>query len=190
MNAYNIGVKLAVAELSETEKRAFWGALAKGGLLAAREAWPLLSKGFMAAARPVGTALEGGIGKGLWAAARSPLGKDMIGGGLIGGTLNAYNADPGDRMGAFAKGFGYGAVGGAVNKGLTSGMGALGKTAPMQQWLGQRAATGLGRFGKGAVNFGLNNSWGRGIGAGVLTMGMPTGSEPKPQPLTNIPGYY
>lgn len=133
------GVQYAFDTLgfSESEKRAFLGAVGKavGGI----------GKGLWGAAKGVGNAVSNTVaapiaatgrgvtnfvGKNLGASPQAiqkfqgtigrGVAKDMASFGLLSGGLEAATADPGDRMGAFARGFGTGALGGAAYKGVAN----------------------------------------------------------------------
>lgn len=138
-------------------------------------------KGFMPGLREsasaVGNAFQnGGVLKGLGAAAKSPLGKEMLIGGGLNGALSAATAKPGERGEAALKGFGYGAAGGAVFKGVHSlGSNAI-KTAPIA------AARNQG----GMKGFGMKALTSPTLLATGASMAMPTGDK-KPN-LGGVPG--
>jgi hypothetical protein len=133
------------------------------------------------AMKPISSAWNSGnVGQAAWQAAKSPLGKDMLIGGAMNGGIAAATAEPGDRMGAGLKGFGWGAAGGAAFKGVHGLATGARATAPMQ------AALNNGGFMKRWGLKGLTHPFALGTAA---SMALPTGmpEAPKGMPMSNLP---
>jgi hypothetical protein len=132
------------------------------------------------AMKPISGAMaNGNYGQAAWQAAKSPLGKDMLFGGALNGGLAAATADPGDRMSAGLKGFGWGAAGGAAFKGVHGLASNALKTAPVQV---ARNAGGMKGFGAKVLSSPMA------IGT-AASMALPTGMPEAPQnlPMSNLP---
>lgn len=173
--------------LSEMEKTAVWGTLARIGSKALIKpiSWAG-QKSVGTIAKPlasVGQRILGQIGQinpraaqFLQQAGRGAA-REAAGGGLLMGTLNAATAEPGDRLSAFGRGFAGGALGGAA-----FGMGRNVTRMGLGRALGAKNMANLYRAGRPGIVGGFRGPQGtlgrglRSIGAKTITGGVPLAS--------------
>ena len=170
--------------LSDTEKVAVWGALARIGSKALVKpiSWAG-GKSLATATKPItwlGQKALGQISKISPGAAQflrttgKGVAQEAAGGGLLTGALNAAIAEPGDRLSAFGRGFAGGALGGAAfgMGGNVARMG-LGKTLGAQRMANLYRAGRHGWFGGFRGPQGTLSRGFKGLGAKAVTTGVP-----------------
>lgn len=170
--------------LSEMEKTAFWGALARLGSKALIK--PIMhvgQKSVSAIAKPLASAGQGILGQVGRISPRAAqflqrIGKgtarDAASFGLFSGALNAATAEPGNRLSAFGRGFAGGALGGAA-----WGMGSNVARMGLGRALGAKNMANLYRAGRHGIIGGFRGSQGtlgrglKSLGAKAVTGGIP-----------------